>query len=159
MLTTLRDSYSLHEYDKTISLAETTVRENYRRFNFEGQFEDVEPSRLYENLSHYPARNAVSYYLNLSDNRQENIAHAKEYIRFAEDQFVVWEQPIPRPNIEEEWTWHSDKWITPCALEQYTCYTLQLMPVRLRSYRHSIRCMKLPEMNFTWPRRFLWQTQ
>ena len=122
MLRTLRDKYSQSGYDRTISLAEATVRENYQRFNFEGQFEDVEPSALYENLSHYPARNAVNYYLNLSGDRTENIARAEEYIRFAEDQFVVWEKPIPRPNIEEDWTWHSDQWITPCALEQYTCY-------------------------------------
>ena len=122
MFRTLRDKYSLSEYDRTISLAESTVRDNYLRFNFEGQFEDVEPSKLYQNLSHYPARSAVKYYLSLDGDRRENIARAEEYIRFAEDQFVVWEQPIPKPNLEEEWTWQSQNWITPCALEQYTCY-------------------------------------
>lgn len=41
---------------------------------------------------------------------------ADELLRFCEDQFIVWEKPMPQKqyNVEE--------WITPCVLEQYSCY-------------------------------------
>ncbi len=55
----------------------------------------------------------------------EQIEQAAELLRFAEDQFVVW-QPVKDP---EGWMRVMPNrrqgvagWITPCVLEQYACY-------------------------------------
>ena len=44
---------------------------------------------------------------------------ALEIIRFVEDQFVVWEKPLPFGQRGES----TATWFTPSVLEQYTCYS------------------------------------
>jgi len=112
--------YKLEGYRRNLRLAERTVTRPFEEFNFEGQFEDVAPSKRYANLSHWPAIGAARYFFDRAKQDPANLARAEEYLRFAEDQFVVWERPIPRPRPGR--TEVSDGWITPCALEQYRCY-------------------------------------
>lgn len=80
-------------------------------FNWEGQFEDVEPSAPYTNLSKGQACDVARYLLDHVDDNPKYQSWALEIIRFAEDQFVIWSHPNPdlKPN----------NWLTPCALEQY----------------------------------------
>lgn len=95
-----------------------------RTFDWAGQFEDqsvVAPE--YNNLTQH---GAVAFAMYLLDHRREDssyVKRAEELIRFAEDQFVVWEQPLnPKPQsgaIDR----NSDHWLRiPCVLEQYHYY-------------------------------------
>jgi len=82
-----------------------------RTFNWEGQFEDVRPSAPYANLSKGQACDIAVYMLDNADDNPEYEAWAMDIIRFAEDQFVVWDRP--NPDLKPV------NWLTPCALEQY----------------------------------------
>ena len=88
----------------------------YEEFNFEGQFEDVLPSERYENLSNGPALKAAKFYFEKAAENKLNIKKGEEFLRFAEDQFVVWSDPQPRPSMNGQWL------SLPCAMEQYKCY-------------------------------------
>jgi hypothetical protein len=117
----LRKDFGIERYNGNILAARPNYLRPFEEYNFEGQFEDVEPSRPYQNLSHYAAVEAATYFLNYAFGRPENLKKAREYLRFAEDQFVVWERPCPIPRPEKQ-DRLSDDWITPCALEQYDYY-------------------------------------
>lgn len=114
----LRDEYDLTGYEECSARALSFVEENLLvNFNWEGQFEDQKPSEKYKNLS---KSQACSYALYLFNNQlTERYEEAIELIRFAEDQFVIWEKPIPT----DEWGIKSDVWMMPCVLEQYNFYT------------------------------------
>ncbi len=85
-------------------------------FNWEGQFEDIPPVDKYANLSGSWAMDFASYLLDHSA-RQEYISLAEEILRYVEDQFVVWEKPLPKKEYSTE------TWCNPCVLEQYRYYT------------------------------------
>ena len=95
-----------------------------RTFDWAGQFEDqsvVAPE--YNNLTQHEA---VSFAMVLFDHCREDSSYlrrAEELVHFAEDQFVVWEQPLnpkPRSGAIDR---NSDHWLRiPCALEQYHYY-------------------------------------
>ncbi|MEA2064077.1 MAG: hypothetical protein U9P14_10295, partial [Gemmatimonadota bacterium] len=116
----LRDDCGMDEYQPVIELAQPHLEARAESFNFEGQFEDIEPSRAYMNLTHIAAIQIARKLLDSAAENQENAAKAEELLRFAEDQFVVWERSIPIPRPDRDHT--SGDWITPCALEQYECY-------------------------------------
>jgi len=100
-------------------------------FNWEGQFEDVEAQdRPYLNLSKHIATDIMFYLLKQNPKSRKIRACAREVARFAEDQFIVWEQPgwvwtsnpfINRLEQNDSWGWYP--WHTPSVLEQYRCYT------------------------------------
>src|SRR5439155_22946162 len=50
--------------------------------------------------------------------RHKQIAPAEEILNFAEDQFVIWEQP-PRSSAKFE---KPENWFTPCSAEQYAMF-------------------------------------
>ena len=93
-------------------LAGTTLKE----FNWEGQFEDIAPSVPYVNNTKHNACDYALYLLDRFPDRPEAVEQARTLLRFAEDQFVVWEQPMPDKSTR------TDQWITPCVLEQYAYY-------------------------------------
>ena len=102
-------------------------------FNWEGQFEDVEAQSVpYLNLTKHNATAAYLYLCSRNPSDKKLAAGAREVQRFAEDQFIVWEQfgwtgkydPFS-PRKEENslnpvWGWMNQH--TPCVLEQYRCY-------------------------------------
>lgn len=65
----------------------------WTNFNWEGQFEDVDPSKRYANLSMHPPCKAAVYFLSRYPDDAQTVAEAAECVRFAEDQFVLWERP------------------------------------------------------------------
>lgn len=95
-------------------------------YQWDGQFEDVNPRRPYRNLSREQACDVATLLLSDPDVRPQQIAQAEELLRFAEDQFVVWE-PVKDP---QGWARAhgpqvpvvAQHWMTPCVLEQYMCY-------------------------------------
>ncbi|MBN2289668.1 MAG: hypothetical protein JXQ83_10085 [Candidatus Glassbacteria bacterium] len=120
LLERLQDNYHIDKYGRTLALARPLLEARAADFNFEGQFEDIEPSRAYLNLAHGTAVEIARKLLEEADRDPGNTARAEELLRFAEDQFVIWERPIPVPRTGEDG--RSEDWITPCALEQYECY-------------------------------------
>ncbi len=116
----LERQYGVDKYRGSLERAFNWIMENpVKTFNWEGQFEDVPPSQLYKNLSkHLPCSFAI-YLMDRDPENPEYLKIAREITRFAEDQFVVWEKPMPqtRYNTRPVEVWH-----TPCALEQYHYY-------------------------------------
>ena len=102
-----------------------TVKKQWNEFDWEGQFEDIGLSVKYDNLSQYGPVGLAIYYLKYHRDEPEYIEKAKELMRFAEDQFVIWNRPTPwgcasKTSLEQDE--NASKWHTPCALEQYHCY-------------------------------------
>jgi maltose/maltodextrin transport system substrate-binding protein len=118
--TELRDQCGVKRFNGVIKKGEQVRQDSYQRFDFEGQFEDVPPSEKYKNLANYPALQAARYFFETTESTPSDLRKAKSFLNFAEDQFVVWENPIPKPRPDKEE--YSDGWITPVALEQYECY-------------------------------------
>ncbi len=88
-------------------------------YSWEGQFEDQQPSEKYKNLSKGQACSYALYLLENESHERDKLMEAEELIRFAEDQFVIWENPNPI----NSWGIKGDSWLTPCVLEQYNFYT------------------------------------
>ena len=81
-----------------------------KTWNWDGQFEDMDPMPPYKNLQ---KGSAVDAALRLFS--QGRVAEGCEIVDWCEDQFVVWSDPIH--NMD----WKN--WKTPTALEQYDYYT------------------------------------
>ena len=78
-------------------------------FDWEGQFEDTVVQRKpYANLSKHIAADTMIYLLDRDPDGRYAEA-ARETLRFAEDQFVVWSKPAQA------------SWFTPGVIEQYSC--------------------------------------
>lgn len=82
-----------------------------RTFNWEGQFEDVQPDEPYKDLSKGHACDIAAYMLDHADENPGYRPWALELLRYAEDQFVEWSRPNPDLKTRN--------WMTPCAMEQY----------------------------------------
>ena len=81
-----------------------------KTWNWDGQFEDMDPMPPYKNLQKGVAADTA-----LRLFAQGRIAEGCELVDWCEDQFVVWSDPIH--NMD----WKN--WKTPTALEQYDYYT------------------------------------
>lgn len=123
----LAGRYQLSQYAPVAARAFRWIMENpVRRFNWDAQFEDVKPAAPYVNLAREQACDVAVRLLEREAADSKSVALAEELLRFAEDQFVVWEPPRP------EWTelvhmgcnpgGNISAWFTPVVLEQYRCY-------------------------------------
>ena len=81
-----------------------------KTWNWDGQFEDMDPMPPYKNLQKGCAADTA-----LRLFAQGRVAEACEIVDWCEDQFVVWSDPVH--NMD----WRN--WKTPTALEQYDYYT------------------------------------
>ena len=105
-----------------------------KTWNWEGQFEDVPPTKPYENLTKHNACDTAIYLLKRFPNDARRLAQAREILRFAEDQFIAWETPARkdgtgfrnRPGFKPRWShgWQSQYaiWHCPAVMEQYSWY-------------------------------------
>ena len=90
------------------------VKKRIKTLDWEGQFEDVNAQVApYRNLSKHPAADSFLFITEIWKREgrvipPEFIAQARESLRFAEDQFVVWRK--------NNWM------LAPSAMEQYSCY-------------------------------------
>lgn len=100
------------------------LRNQLATYNWEGQFEDSPLSANYLNLTHYGPVALARYYAEFYPDDRERMESAKELMRFAEDQFVIWKRPYPwaHPAPDGEPAYDTKLWHTPCALEQYGWY-------------------------------------
>ncbi len=108
--------YDLDQYEESRNKALEWIEQNpLKSFNWEGQYEDIILQGPYQNLTKHQACSYAIYLLDPERRNSENIQIAKELARFAEDQFVVWEKPLPDQS-------NSFNWLTPGVLEQYRFY-------------------------------------
>lgn len=121
----LRKDYKVDGLEESTEKALNWIMQNpVKTFNWQGQFEDVKPRKPYQNQSREQACDLAIYLFK----NKKNIPLAEDLVRFAEDQFVIWEQPRDfwvgkkRPSRKG---YHSINWITPCVQEQYVYW----MPV------------------------------
>lgn len=94
-------------------------------WNWEGQFEDVEPTAKYVNLTKHGACSTAIYLGERFPNDPRRLAQMRELLRFSEDQFVCWEPPFKNGRFDRKtpvWSGSYVVWQTPCALEQYHCH-------------------------------------
>ena len=115
-------------YEKTGEEIWHTLEENYYNnlqakrlecYNWEGQFEDINLSGGYANLTHIDADSQISYIMkNLSDDKQA-VEDGIELMRFVEDQFVTWGKYSP---IGLNYDPDKDFWYSPAGMEQYFWY-------------------------------------
>ena len=88
-----------------------------KNFHWEGQFEDAALSQHYSNMTHFSASAIIRDILaNHSDNK-EQVESAKEMMRYIEDQFVYWSNPLKYNKSS-----NTKEWFTPAAVEQYDWY-------------------------------------
>lgn len=92
-----------------------TMQGPFVSYNWEGQFEDMQPTPPYENLEKGKPAEFSSYLFALSANDPTLLPQARELLAWCEDQFTVWSQPLTHLD--------SANWQMPCALEQYHYYT------------------------------------
>lgn len=113
----IETQYKVTDYVDMRSRAyEWMVNNPLKTFDWSGQFEDIAPQEPYENLSKDEASALAVYLFNRIDEDKYFAQIADDLLRFCEDQFIIWEKPMPQKqyNVEE--------WVTPCVLEQYSCY-------------------------------------
>ena len=79
-------------------------------WNWDGQFEDMDPMPPYQNLQKGVAVDTALRLFTMGRN-----AEAREIVDWCEDQFTVWSDPIHHMDWQH--------WKTPTALEQYDYYT------------------------------------
>jgi len=90
-----------------------------RDWNWEGQYEDVEPSGKYENLTKHPACSLAIRIAKRWPKDAKRLAQARELVRFAEDQFVVWDRPKGR-DADSILALLGTGWaVEPAVVEQY----------------------------------------
>ncbi len=89
-----------------------------KTFNWEGQFEDIPPTKPYKNMSIHMSCETALFLLERFPGDARRIAQAREIMRFAEDQFVFWEKP------RYDWQPMAPVDRFPGACEQWLCYTI-----------------------------------
>ena len=96
-----------------------------KTWNWEGQFEDIRPAEgRFQNLTKHNACDTAIYMLRRFPGDAKRLAQAREIVRYAEDQFVMWRQPCraDRAGFKRVQKYPYETWMTPVALEQYDCY-------------------------------------
>ena len=102
--------------DRNLEYINNTV---VKTFNWEGQFEDQIPLPPYMNNTKHTAARYAQYILAQKGCTTADVDLARTLLRYAEDQFVVWEKPMPcYPSANL----HTREWMLPCVLEQYSYY-------------------------------------
>ena len=113
--------YKITGHESTRDRATRWVLENpCRSFDWKAQFDDAKLRGPYQNLSKHEACEFAAYLFRRAKDDPQKIELAKEILRFAEDQFVVWENPpdlkTRSPQLRPE------NWYVPCSLEQYAMF-------------------------------------
>ncbi|MGV3503435.1 MAG: hypothetical protein ACO1O1_06980 [Adhaeribacter sp.] len=120
----LRKDYQVKNLEQATAKALQYIMNGpVKTFDWQGQFEDIAIKPPYKNLSREQACDLAIYLFNNSQNNPRHLALAKELVRFAEDQFVIWEQPMPKRPEAKGPRFETETWITPSVQEQYVFWT------------------------------------
>lgn len=135
-----------HEFDAMRERAISWMMQNpVRTWNWQGQFEDVQPQPPYENLTKHEAGDFAIHLLETAAQVTGKRELALDLIRFAEDQFVIWSRPPAdspsKQNDDGSAAARTKRWLLPCVLEQYRCWapvcasSAKLIRMYLAAYR------------------------
>jgi maltose/maltodextrin transport system substrate-binding protein len=114
--------YKKREHAQSLQRAIKWISENpVRTMNWQAQFDDAKLRGAYQNLSKHEACQFAMYLFNHASDDPANVTTAEELLRFAEDQFVTWEQPPTDLKLRGE-NLKPQFWFTPCSLEQYAMF-------------------------------------
>ena len=95
-------------------------------WNWDGQFEDIEPRPPYMDLTKHNAIEAMFHLLKRRGDDPAARKLARELLRWSEDQFVFWEAPcapdVKVPCAGSGKPFAPGKWHYPSVFEQYSCY-------------------------------------
>ena len=96
-------------------------------WNWDGQFEDIEPRPPYQDLTKHNAIETLFYLLKRRSEDSLSLAKARDLLRWSEDQFVFWEPPCgPDDELEspggKNKKFYPGRWHYPSVYEQYSCY-------------------------------------
>ena len=80
-------------------------------WNWDGQFEDIQPRPSYVNPTKHNAVEAMFEILRRFPGDPARLEQCRRILRFCERRFVCWERPANHP-----------KWDAPSVLEQYSCF-------------------------------------
>lgn len=80
-------------------------------WNWDGQFEDIQPCPPYANPTKHNAVDTMFEILRRFPKDKARIEQCRRILRFCEKRFVCWEKPANKP-----------LWDTPSVLEQYSCF-------------------------------------
>ncbi|MBV6499428.1 MAG: hypothetical protein CJBNEKGG_01884 [Prosthecobacter sp.] len=116
-----------HRFDPVRDRAVAWMMQNpVRTWNWQGQFEDVQPQPPYENLTKHEAGDFAIHLLETAAQDEMKRRLALDLVRYAEDQFVIWSQPpADTPNKQNDdgtAAARTRRWMLPCVLEQYRCW-------------------------------------
>jgi maltose/maltodextrin transport system substrate-binding protein len=127
------EQYQVTDYEASRQKAfDWIMRNPMQTYNWQAQFEDTRPQSRFKNMSREEPSEYARILLKASDEHPRYIDLATELIRFAEDQFIVWEASDPvlsHPWFSPDSRWNGTTrpggpdWFLPCALEQYKFYT------------------------------------
>jgi len=115
--------YGMSEYRSISARAMDWIMNNpLKTYNWAAQFEDAgRPLNLYESFSPAQVLELALYLFDHADERTDNITQAQELLRFAEDQFVVWDKPMKYTRYDSVVPeLKTENLIFPCVMEQYT---------------------------------------
>jgi maltose/maltodextrin transport system substrate-binding protein len=115
------EQYHIDAHRKTRDRAIAWIMANpATTFDWKAQFDDAKVRGAYQNLSKHEACEFAGYLFRHAQDDPSKLALAKDIVRWAEDQFVIWEKP---PDLQP----HSpalaaENWFVPCSLEQYAMF-------------------------------------
>jgi hypothetical protein len=128
-----REQYQIYEYANSRQEAFDWCMNNpVKTFNWQAQFEDTRPQAQFKNLAREEATEMARILFQESKQKPEYVELAKELLRFAEDQFIVWQSSDPvlsYPWFSKQSKWNGTTleagcdWFVPSVMEQYKFYT------------------------------------
>lgn len=122
----LKREYQVGGLENAKAKAVAWIMDNpMKTFDWQGQFEDINAKPPYKNQSREQACDMAVYLLNNVEANPSDLKLAEELIRFAEDQFVIWEKPVPLEKEAKSRSGRPANWITPTVQEQFAYW----MPV------------------------------
>lgn len=122
----LKRDYNIIGFENATAKALKWIMENpVKTFDWQGQFEDMNAQSPYKNQNREQACDMAIYLLKNSKDNPLNLNLAEELIRFAEDQFVIWDKPVPLEKQFKNRSRRPENWITPTVQEQFAYW----MPV------------------------------
>ena len=118
----LVNQYRGVEFQSPLDRAVRWMMENpVRTFDWQAQFDDAKLRGPYQNLSKHEACEFASYLFERERDDPAKIELARELLRYAEDQFLVWEQPPADLKVRSD-NLKPANWFTPCSMEQYAMF-------------------------------------
>jgi maltose/maltodextrin transport system substrate-binding protein len=116
----LSTDYQISGLEEATQKAFQYIMDNpVKTYNWQGQFEDISARQDFENQSREQACDLAIYLLRNDAENKESLQLAENLIRFAEDQFVIWERPKPITDPGHTAGYYPQNWITPSVQEQY----------------------------------------